>query len=146
MSERGVLYVNEILEDILGPRWIDPPGEIRAAENVAPGAVNAVPRSQTPRAKLAAFLPGCQWSAVGSSDHAFGLELGRCRMVGKRLFVTPRQPTVGVDGLHRKRWLLLPWLKPQPRASDRYGYGATRGIDEDARAASHVVPCSINYF
>ena len=56
MCERDVLYVNEILEDILGPRGIDLPGKIRAAQNVAPGTVNPDPRSQTPRTKLLAIL------------------------------------------------------------------------------------------
>jgi hypothetical protein len=69
-------------------------------------------------------------SAVGRPDQLFSLELGCC-IVGKHLFVTPRQATVVVvDGLYRQRRLFLTWPKPQPRASDRHV--ATRGIDEDA--------------
>ena len=147
MSERGVLHVNEILEDILGPRRVDPPGEIRPAQNVAPGAVNPVPRSYTPRAKLAAFLlPGCQRRAVGRPDQALGLELGR-RIIGKHLFVTPRDATVVVvDDLHRKRRLFFPWPKPQPRASNKHG--ATGGVDEDAHACGargvQHIPCPLD--
>ena len=152
MRERGVLYVKKILKDILGPRGINPPREIRAAENVAPGAVNAVPRSQTPRTKqlLALPVPGWQRRPVSCPDQPLTIELGR-RIVRKHLFVTPREATIFVvDRLYRKRRLFLPWPKPQPGASDRHG--ATRGVDENAHACvtrgiQHVLrPLHVHFF
>ena len=91
MSERRVLDINEILEDVVGPRGIDLPREVRAAEDVPARAVDPIAGSETPRTKeslsgssVAPGLPpsrGCRWCCqrglVRLPDEPLGLHLGR---------------------------------------------------------------------
>ncbi len=132
MGERGVLDVDEVLEDGLRPGWVDLPREICAAQDVPAGAIDPVPRAQAPRTKKS-LSSRPRGRTVCRPDQPFGLELGR-GVVGKHLVVARRQAAVVVvfEGLYDVLGSLLPWPQPEPRTSD--GHGTARGIDEDARA------------
>ena len=149
MSERRVLHINEILEDVVSPRGIDLPREVRAAQDVPTRAVDPVAGSETPRTKkslsellITPGLPpsrGCRWcrqrGLVRLPDEPLGFHLGR-GVVREHFFVASRQASVVVivvvDRLHPKHRSLLPRPKPQSRAAN--GDGAARGVDEDAHA------------
>ena len=152
MGQRRVLHVNEILEDVVSPRRVDPPREVRAAQDVPARAVDTVAGSDTPRTKEPLLSPslvtpglglppssrGCQRcrqrSLVGLPDEPLGLHLGR-GVVREHFFVASRQANIAVvviERLHPKFRSPLPRPKPQSRAAD--GHGTARRVDEDAHA------------
>jgi hypothetical protein len=125
------------MKDVLRPGRVHPLREIGTTHDVPTGAIDPVPRAQTPRTKnsslLAPRLPISRWRTVGRPYQPFGLKLG-CGVVGKHLVMACRQMAVVVvfESLYEELGLLLPRPQPEPRAPD--GHRTARGIDEDAHA------------
>ena len=114
------------MKDVLRPGRVLPPREVRAAHEVPTGAIDPVPRAQTPRTNnlllLAPRTPRARWRTVGRPDQPFGLEL-RHGIVGKHLVIARRQAAVVVvfKSLYDELGLLLPRPQPEPRAPDGHG-------------------------
>ena len=92
VREGGVLHVDEILEDVVDPGGIEPPGEIRTAHHVASRAVDPISGPQTSRAEeslrngtgtgtgtttLRFSTRGRGATGIGRSNQLFCFELGR---------------------------------------------------------------------